>query len=337
MDRSAHTEDRWSAASDQSCPENLTSCAGSANLRWTPADGNGSTMHNPQANKRRIGATLVFGLTATLALLLACAVRVEAAVTLYGIEVTAQNGYILIKWRTANELDNAGFKLYRAEADDFGQATELDDIDSQCPGCREGFSYSYLDDGDIDPGVTYHYWLESFNLGLGSELYYLGSATVGASATATPTSTPTSLPTATPTSTPTATPTSTPTAVASATTTSTPTSLPSGTPTSTPATRPTATPTSVATGTPSPALTTIATSETRAASATAAAEATPSGTATTHAVAAPTEPGATPSPPARTGWPAISMPTILIFVSVASFLGVLLLSMVLVLVRKFGL
>ena len=260
MDRAGQTEDRWSAASDQSCPENLTSCAASANLGSTPPDGNGSTMRKAHGNKRRIRATHVFGLTAIMVLILACVARVEAAVDLLYFRATGFDNYVLVEWATAQELDNVGFNLYRTEAPNFNDPSKVDlgFIPAQHPGEIWGAEYSYTD-SDVQAGTTY-YWLDDVDFHGVSTRQAPVSATPGPSATATPTSalseTPTSTPTATPTSTPTnlptATATSTPTVVPSATTTSTPTSLPSGTPTSTPATRPTASSTPVAILTPSP-------------------------------------------------------------------------------------
>ncbi len=346
MDWVAHSEDRWSEASDQSCPENLTSWAGSANLRSIPPDGNGSNMRNPHGNKRRIGATHVLGLTAMLVLLLACVARVEAAVDLLYFKATGEEDHVVLEWATGQELDHAGFDLHR---DSVGNVIHrvFD------PQCWLGCVYFY-EDHDVDPGVTYQYWLESHNAGGGSTLYGPVEATPGVSVTATPTltptETPTSTPTATPTSTPTnlptATPTPTPTAVPSATPTSTATSLPSGTPTSTPATWPTATPTPVATGTPSPALTTVTTAEAAAASTATVGELVATPTSAGLIAAAPTTPaqtsagtpqsGATAEPAPGVAWPTLSITTILLFVSAASFLGVLLLAVALPLVRKSG-
>lgn len=164
MDRAAHTEDRWSAGSDQSCPECLTSYAASANLESTRPGVDGSTVRNPDCSKRRICPAQVSSLTAVMVLPLACAVRAEAAVTLAYFEATGYDDDVLIEWGTAQELDNVGFNLYRTEAPSFNDSSKVDlgFIPAQDPGEIWGADYSYTD-SDIQTGTTYYYWLWRFD------------------------------------------------------------------------------------------------------------------------------------------------------------------------------
>lgn len=81
------------------------------------------------------------------------------AVTLAEFTATAGESSIELAWSTADEVDNVGFNLYRAESED-GERVLVNEtlIPAANPGSTEGAAYSYTDTGVV-PGVTYFYWL----------------------------------------------------------------------------------------------------------------------------------------------------------------------------------
>lgn len=278
-----------------------------------------------------------------LAMLLTCAASVEAVVDLAYFRAIDREHDVLVEWATGREDTTFGFNLYRGQSADSSEAIKLngEPIPAKSFPAMIGADYDYVDP-DVQVGVTYYYWLEFRDLGgpvkFGPEWLTLGGTptptpTQAPTATPTSTSTPTGTPAATPTPTSTEVPTSTPTLVPSAT----PTGAPTATPTSLPGTTPSAPPTSAPTGVASPTPSTAPTGGIPAETAPTTSQVTPSATGTGRSVATPTEPGATSSGPVGLGWAGVSIPGILRCVSGASFVGVLLLSIVLVLVRKFGL
>ena len=152
---------------------------------------------------------LVFGLVG----------RARAAVTLISFTATGMDGYILIEWETATELDNAGFYI-QASSQENGTYSRINtDLIFSTGDGLTGASYSYQDN-NVSPGTVRWYKLESVALNNTSEFSDPVSAVPNAApgdATSTSTATPTLTPTATndqpdPTSTFTPTATLTPTA-----------------------------------------------------------------------------------------------------------------------------
>jgi hypothetical protein len=86
------------------------------------------------------------------------------AIELASFTATPQASAILLQWETATELDNLGFNLYRANMPD-GLRTQLNAslIPAQNPGSPVGATYTFLDEG-VQPGLTYHYWLEDVDV-----------------------------------------------------------------------------------------------------------------------------------------------------------------------------
>jgi hypothetical protein len=82
------------------------------------------------------------------------------AVELASFEAAAQGNGVLLNWETANEIDNVGFNVYRAETQS-GQLVKINPylIAAQNPGSTAGAAYSFLDESAV-PGATYYYWLE---------------------------------------------------------------------------------------------------------------------------------------------------------------------------------
>ena len=85
------------------------------------------------------------------------------AVDLAAFEATPQSNGVLLTWETANEMDNLGFNIYRAESQ-AGQLIKINQhlVASQDPGSLVGAAYSFLDQSAA-PGATYYYWLEDID------------------------------------------------------------------------------------------------------------------------------------------------------------------------------
>jgi hypothetical protein len=86
--------------------------------------------------------------------------EIPQAVTLALFEAEAAGNEVVVRWETASELNNVGFNVYRGLSAQ-AEPTRLNGalIPSQAPGSGSGFSYGYHD-SDVQPGVTYYYWLE---------------------------------------------------------------------------------------------------------------------------------------------------------------------------------
>ena len=85
------------------------------------------------------------------------------AVELAAFDAAAQGNGVLLTWETANEIDNLGFNIYRADSQ-VGQLVKINPymIVSQNPGSVVGTAYSFLDESAA-PGATYYYWLEDID------------------------------------------------------------------------------------------------------------------------------------------------------------------------------
>jgi hypothetical protein len=69
-----------------------------------------------------------------------------------------------VEWETATEIDNAGFNLYRSDVAEGGYVQlNAGLIPSRVPGGAMGAIYTWLD-GDVQPGMTYFYRLESVDI-----------------------------------------------------------------------------------------------------------------------------------------------------------------------------
>ena len=310
-------------------------------------------MYPPLRLIRRLGLVCAMGVIAVSWLLPARPAPVQAAVHLAYFEATGREDHVLIEWGTGMEVTTYGFRLYRAEANVFGQAIVIHTADAQNFGDFVGAEYDYTD-ADIEIGVTYYYWLEVLDVGrdlvAGPE-----AATPGPPPASTPTPTATRTPTATPTLTPTRLPTATPTLAPTATPSPTPTWLPTSTPTTLPSA--TSLPTSTLEASPTPiveqaASPTVTADRAPLATMTPSArpgQLTPTPTVTSMAGSSDSPPGAVgvasgDSQPGAPGWssfrvhlPTIQPSTILLFISLMFVIGALLFSKALALVRKLGL
>jgi len=299
---------------------------------------------------RRLGLVCAMGVIAACWLLPARPATVQAAVHLAYFEATGREDDVLIEWGTGMEVTTYGFNLYRATAQVLGQAMVIDTRDAQNFGDFVGADYDYTD-ADIEVGVTYYYWLEVLDVGrdliAGPE-----SATPGPPPASTPTPTATRTPTATPTLTPTRLPAATPILAPTATPSPRPTWLPTSTPTilpsanSLPTGTPEASPTPIVEQAASPTVTAEMSSFPDVTPSARPGQLTRSPTATSMAGSSDSPPGAVgvadgDSQPGAPGWssfrvhlPTIHPGTILLFISLMSVIGALLVSLALALVRK---
>ncbi len=81
-------------------------------------------------------------------------------VTLTDFTATKLNGAIFIEWETDMELDNAGFNIWRSEAEQ-GEYVKINDSLIQAEG--SDYQYSFTDDAVVK-GNTYYYKLEDLDL-----------------------------------------------------------------------------------------------------------------------------------------------------------------------------
>jgi hypothetical protein len=134
-----------------------------------------------------------FGVGIVCAFVLLAPLRVSAAVTISSFDAKWQSGKVVVNWKTASELSNAGFNILRSTAPN-GTFTKVYNIAAQF-GNIAGATYSFTDSG-VTAGQTYYYRLQSINTSGGVETY---SGTAVATAPAAPTATATATHTRTPT------------------------------------------------------------------------------------------------------------------------------------------
>ncbi len=79
------------------------------------------------------------------------------AIELVSFDARAEGSNICLTWQTGAEIDNAGFVLFRmiAGAQDYEQ---MSDLIAARGGPASGASYSFTD-MNVEPGVSYNYWL----------------------------------------------------------------------------------------------------------------------------------------------------------------------------------
>jgi hypothetical protein len=102
----------------------------------------------------------------------------ETAITLLSFTAQAGTDHVTLAWQTGSEVDNAGFNLWRAMAED-GPYTKLNKALIPAEGDPEsGASYTYTD-ADVVKGVTYYYKLEDVDVHGVSTFHGPVSATPG--------------------------------------------------------------------------------------------------------------------------------------------------------------
>jgi len=99
-------------------------------------------------------------------------------VDLIAFSAEAFEDTILLEWETASEIDNAGFNLWRIDAE-VGQYTRINDFLIPAEGgATWGAAYEY-EDHDVDIGMTYYYELEDIDYSGFSTFHGPVSASLG--------------------------------------------------------------------------------------------------------------------------------------------------------------
>jgi uncharacterized repeat protein (TIGR01451 family) len=95
----------------------------------------------------------------------AVSVAPPTGITLEYFTAKQAGNAVELEWRTATELNNRGFHLYRNTSEDFDSAVRLTDslIPGQGRGLTGGATYQFLD-ATAESGRTYYYWLEDIDL-----------------------------------------------------------------------------------------------------------------------------------------------------------------------------
>lgn len=105
-----------------------------------------------------------------------------SAVALAGTSLTPDAGTVIVRWRTAREIDHAGFHLAR-RGQGGGDFTRITTGLILAAAGATAHAYEFVDRG-VAPGATYEYRLEAVDRSGGSEFFALGAVLVPA---ATPT------------------------------------------------------------------------------------------------------------------------------------------------------
>jgi hypothetical protein len=76
---------------------------------------------------------------------------------------TPSNRAVILEWTTESEIDNAGFNIYRAEAED-GEYVKINDTLIPAQGSpTQGANYQFIDE-NVKNRTTYYYKLEDIDL-----------------------------------------------------------------------------------------------------------------------------------------------------------------------------
>ena len=131
---------------------------------------------------------IIFLLLVVFTVITAVTRLVEAAVTMssYGAAWLDNHQQVLVRWETATEVNNAGFRLYRGDTSSFTPTVQnrLATIISQNGGSPIGAAYVYT---DTPPAFqTYYYILQAIDVNAATEDYGPFPA-LDATPTATPT------------------------------------------------------------------------------------------------------------------------------------------------------
>jgi hypothetical protein len=91
-------------------------------------------------------------------------------VQLSSFEAIPESGKVTLKWVTESEIDNAGFNIYRAEAED-GEYVKINTSLIPAEGSpTQGASYQYVDE-NVKNRTTYYYKLEDIDLNGNSTMH----------------------------------------------------------------------------------------------------------------------------------------------------------------------
>jgi len=117
-------------------------------------------------------------------------VPASAAVTVTSFTAGWQGNQVVLNWRTATELNNRGFNIFRSTSPSGSfQKINGTEIPAQMGAALIGASYSYVDPA-VTSGQTYYYKLQSVENN-GTTIFYDGIASTASQTQATATRTPT--------------------------------------------------------------------------------------------------------------------------------------------------
>jgi hypothetical protein len=82
------------------------------------------------------------------------------------------NSQFTIFWSTQSEIDNSGWNIYRAESDQFAEASKVNNELIDGSGTTaEPTDYIFVDETDYEFDTTYWYWIESVDYNENSEVF----------------------------------------------------------------------------------------------------------------------------------------------------------------------
>ena len=99
------------------------------------------------------------------------------AITLSSFTAKASNGRVNLEWVTETEIDNAGFNIYRAKAENGPYEKINDSLIAGAGSTTAGAAYVFVDE-NVKNRKTYYYKLEDVDLN--------GAATMNGPTSATP-------------------------------------------------------------------------------------------------------------------------------------------------------
>jgi hypothetical protein len=118
---------------------------------------------NPFTTDSPVTAQLVMHDTVTI-------VTAYTAVQLASLSAEQHDGYIELIWATGNEIDNAGFNIYRSTEESGAKVLLNSEMIPALGDEVNGATYFYRD-GDIVKGATYYYWFEDIDLSGNSTMH----------------------------------------------------------------------------------------------------------------------------------------------------------------------
>jgi hypothetical protein len=93
-------------------------------------------------------------------------------ITLSSFFATFSNGSSILQWTTQSENNNMGWNVYRAESDEMSQSLQINSEMIEGAGTTfEPTNYTFLDEYEVFPEITYFYWLESIDLNGETQVY----------------------------------------------------------------------------------------------------------------------------------------------------------------------
>jgi hypothetical protein len=92
------------------------------------------------------------------------------AIALSRFDAVKMAGKVLIAWKTETEIDNAGFNIYRAEAENGAYVKINESLIPAGGSAAQGAAYSFMDD-TVKIWKTYYYKLEDIDLNGSSAMH----------------------------------------------------------------------------------------------------------------------------------------------------------------------